>query len=92
MGVSMVIAAWGEGVNVCLCPPSPSRIARRALKTREKNRWLGSSDASPLAARVPAPPRLINRKGQKYSGGSFSCFHTHVCDSTHPLVFNWLNN
>jgi hypothetical protein len=24
MGISMVIAAWGEGVNVCLCPPSPS--------------------------------------------------------------------
>jgi hypothetical protein len=23
MGVSVVIAAWGEGVNVCLCPPSP---------------------------------------------------------------------
>jgi hypothetical protein len=23
MGVLMVIAAWGEGVNVCLCPPSP---------------------------------------------------------------------
>jgi hypothetical protein len=24
MAASVVMAAWGEGVNVCLCPPSPS--------------------------------------------------------------------
>ncbi len=36
MGVLMVITAWGEGVNVCLCPPSPSSdrasIAQSARK------------------------------------------------------------
>ena len=36
MDVLMVIAAWGEGVNVCLCPPSPSSdrssFARNARK------------------------------------------------------------
>jgi hypothetical protein len=38
-GVSMVIAAWGEGVCVS-CPPPPRRIARRSPNTRVKN-WLG---------------------------------------------------
>jgi hypothetical protein len=35
MGVSMVIAAWGEGVNVCLCPPSPSSFAQNARKNAD---------------------------------------------------------
>jgi hypothetical protein len=35
MGVLMVIAAWGEGVNVCLCLPSPlSNRASFAQSTR----------------------------------------------------------
>jgi hypothetical protein len=34
MGVSMVIAAWGEGVNVCLCPPLSSNRASFAQSTR----------------------------------------------------------
>jgi hypothetical protein len=36
MGVSMVIAAWGEGVNVCLCPPPLHRITCRLPKMRLK--------------------------------------------------------
>ncbi len=40
MGVSMVIAAWGEGVMCAFVPPPPRRIARRLPKTRVKN-WPG---------------------------------------------------
>ena len=36
MGVSVVIIARGEGVNVCCAPPPPSRIARRPPKARIK--------------------------------------------------------
>jgi hypothetical protein len=43
MGVSMVIAAWGEGVNVCLCPPSPSSdrssFAQNARKKKLAEAW-----------------------------------------------------
>ncbi len=33
LDVSMVIAAWGEGVNVCLCPrPPPRLISKKGQK------------------------------------------------------------
>ncbi len=36
VGISVVILAQGEGVNVCRAPPPPSRIARRPPKARIK--------------------------------------------------------
>jgi hypothetical protein len=61
MDVSMVIAAWGEGVGLSLSP-SPSSDCSSLAKTRIKN-WLGSSDAPPFAACIPAPtPHLIRKK------------------------------
>jgi hypothetical protein len=57
MGVSMVIAACGEGVNVCLCPPSSSSDRTSLAQNECKKRWLGGpSDTPPLATCVPAPP------------------------------------
>ncbi len=37
MGVLMVIAAWGEGVNVCLCPPFPSSDRASFAQSARKN-------------------------------------------------------
>jgi hypothetical protein len=34
MGVLMVVTPWGEGVNVCLVPPPPRRIAHCPPKAR----------------------------------------------------------
>jgi hypothetical protein len=34
MGVSMVIAAWGEGVIYAISPPPPRRIACLSPETR----------------------------------------------------------
>jgi hypothetical protein len=48
--VSMVIAAWGDGVIVS-CPPPPRRMARRSPKTHVKN-WLGLSVLNAVGARV----------------------------------------
>jgi hypothetical protein len=55
MAVSMVIAAWGEGVKVCLCPPSPSSDCWLFAQNARKKRWLGSLDALPLTARISVP-------------------------------------
>jgi hypothetical protein len=65
MGVSMVIAAWGEGVNVYLCPPSPSSdCSLTAQNARKKNAGWGLW-ARLNSLRVPAPcPGLISKKGQ----------------------------
>jgi hypothetical protein len=41
MGVSMVMAAWGEGVMCAIFPPPPRRIACLSPETRVKNRWVG---------------------------------------------------
>ncbi len=65
MGGSMVIAAWGEGVNVCCAPPPPRRIARRPPKTRVKRTLDGGLRRAPTRrARHCPPPRLISKKGQ----------------------------
>jgi hypothetical protein len=40
MGVSMVIAAWGEEVNVGLCPPSPSSDRSLFAQNARKKSWL----------------------------------------------------
>jgi hypothetical protein len=37
MGVSMVIAALEEGVNVCLCPPFPSSDRSSFAQNARKN-------------------------------------------------------
>jgi hypothetical protein len=65
LNVSMVIAAWGEGVNVCLCPPSPSSDRFSLAQKACKKCWLGSSDTPPLTARVSAPPRALSEKRDK---------------------------
>jgi hypothetical protein len=79
----------GEGVNVCLpCPPPPRRIARCSPKTRTRNRWQGSPDTPPLAARVPTPPprtQLVKRT-KILNGRTSRAFSTPVCDSTHLVV------
>ncbi len=41
MGALMVIAAWGEGVNVCLVPPPPRRIACHPTQSACKNSGWG---------------------------------------------------
>jgi hypothetical protein len=41
MGVSMVIAAWGEGVMCAIFPPPPRWIDCLSPETRVKNRWVG---------------------------------------------------
>jgi hypothetical protein len=58
MGVSVVIAAWGEGVNVCLCPPSPSTDRSSFAQNARKKCWLGSSSTTPLAVHAHIPPAL----------------------------------
>jgi hypothetical protein len=85
MGVSMVIAAWGEGVNVCLCPPPPHRIAHRSPKMRVKNAGWGPRTRSHSPHESP---RLISKKGQKYFGGPFS-FSLHTCAT---ILAHWLYN
>jgi hypothetical protein len=92
MGISMVIAALGGRRLMCACVPPPSRrIARCSPKTRVKNAGWGPR-MRPHSPRVPAPPRLISKKGQKYFGGPFSfSLHTYAAVLTHWL-YNWLNN
>jgi hypothetical protein len=41
MGISMVIAAWGEGFKVCLCTPSSSSDCSAFIQNAHKKRWLG---------------------------------------------------
>ncbi len=63
MDVSAVIAAWGEGVNVCLCPPSPS--SNRSLiaqNARKNNNGWGPWTRPYLPRATPPPPRQIGKK------------------------------
>jgi hypothetical protein len=53
MGVSMVIAPWGEGVNVCCVPPPPRQIARRPPKTRVKRTLDGVLGRAPTRRALP---------------------------------------
>ncbi len=39
MGIPMVIAAGGEGVNVSLCPPSPLSDRSSFAQNARKKRW-----------------------------------------------------
>jgi hypothetical protein len=90
MDVSMVIAAWGEGVGLSVSPSSSSDRSSLA-KTRVKN-WLGSSDAPPFAARIPAPTqRLIRKKGQKNCGVlTFSFSYTRMRQYSPIGLYYWL--
>jgi hypothetical protein len=79
---------------MCACvPPPPCRIARRALKTRVKQHWLGSSDTPTLTARVPAPPppRQISKKDRNIEADLQFFLHTCATVLTHWL-YDWLNN
>ncbi len=66
MGVSMVIAAWGEGVNVCLCPPSPSSDRLSFAQNVRKNAgWcLGSWGKYVVGARVMSASMVIAAWGE----------------------------
>jgi hypothetical protein len=78
---------------MCACVPPPlSRIARRAPKARLKALVGAFGHAPARRARPHSPQASIIGTGRKFSGETFSFNPTHVCDSTHPLVFNWLNN
>jgi hypothetical protein len=70
-------------------PPPPPRIARRSPKMRKKNTGWGprTRPHSQHASLPRAPQRLISKKGQKYLGGPVEFFLTHVCESTHSLVY-----
>ncbi len=58
MGVSMVITAWGEGVNVASSAPPPSRqIVRRPPKTRIENTGQDPGHAPML---LPSTPPALN--------------------------------
>jgi hypothetical protein len=85
MGTSVVIAAWGEGVNVCLCPPSPSLDRSLFTKTHTENTGCGPRTRPPLAACIPVPPRLTSQKGQKYFGGP-SGFSLHTYMRQYSLI------
>ncbi len=90
MAVSMVIAAWGEGVGLSVSP-CPSSDRSSLTKTCVKN-WLGLSDAPPFAARIPAPTqRLIRKKGQKNCGVlTFGFSYTSMRQYSPIGLYNWL--
>ena len=84
MDVSMVIAAWGEGVGVHVSPsPSPDRSS--SAKTRVKIAGWVPGHAPIRCARL-RPPRAQLEKYDKIFGRTFSFVLTHVCDSTHPFL------
>ncbi len=56
MAVSMVIAAWGEGVMCACVPPPPRRIARRSPKMRVKTTLVGVLRYAPIYRARPRPP------------------------------------
>ena len=88
MDVSMVIAAWGEGVGVHVSPsPSPDRSS--SAKTRVKIAGWVPGHAPIRCARL-RPPRAQLEKYDKIFGRTFSFVLTHVCDSTHSLAYHWL--
>jgi hypothetical protein len=65
MEVSMVIAAWGEGVGL-LVSPSPSPDRSSPAKTRV-NRWLGHRTRPHLPRALSLPPHAKSVKnGQKH--------------------------
>jgi hypothetical protein len=91
--VLMAIAAWREGVNVCLCPPPPRWIAHSPAKTRATK--LARSTVMPpsLRASMPPPPSaryISNEKTEVFSsndlkGGPPEFFPTHACDVYSPI-------
>jgi hypothetical protein len=88
LSASVVIAAWGEGVNVCLCPPSPSSDRSSSAQSGRKYETPAGVLGHAHTRHVhPAPPHLISKKGQKCFFGGPLDFPTHVCNSAHPLVY-----
>jgi hypothetical protein len=75
----------------CVLPPL-SRIARRALKARVKTLAGAFGHAPARRLRPHSPPCLNEYNRTEIQWRTFSFIPTHVCDSTHTLVFNWLNN
>jgi hypothetical protein len=61
LGILMVIAAWGEWVNVCLCPPSPSLDRSSFAQNLRKNKTLVGvlrrAHTRCSRPRPPPPPR-----------------------------------
>ncbi len=75
----MVIAARGEGVNVCLCPPPPRRIARRSPKMRVKTTLDGVlGHAHTCHARLRPPPHAKTVKKTEILRRTFSFSYTRV--------------
>jgi hypothetical protein len=88
--ISMVIAAWGEGVIVS-CPPPPRQIARRSPKTRIKN-WLGLSVLNAVRARVMDVSMVITAWGEGVGvlvSPSPSPDHSS-CAKTHVKIAGWV--
>ncbi len=89
MDVSMVIAAWGEGVGLCVPLPLVGSLVVRQKAHKKIAGWvLGHA---PSAARACASPHA---KDVKYDGNieaNLQFFlHTYATVLTHWL-YNWLN-
>jgi hypothetical protein len=61
MDVSMAIAAWGEGVNVCLCPPSPSLDRSLIAQNAHKNNTGWGPRTPPHLPHASPPPPAPNQ-------------------------------
>jgi hypothetical protein len=61
LGGLMVIAARGEGVNVCLCPPSPSSDRSSIAQNAHKNNTGWGPRTRPHLPRGSWPPPAPNQ-------------------------------
>jgi hypothetical protein len=89
MDVSMVIAAWGEGVGL-LVSPSPSLDRLSSAKTCVKIAgWVLGHAPSAAGSRPPTPmPKMYNMTETLMR--TFSFFYTRMRQCS-PIGYNWPN-